>query len=225
MQGDRALGALLLSGLLTAACGGDDDPAARSAAPASSPGSESTAPSVTPAPSTAAAPTAGRTIAQDGVRVQVPQGWQGTALTERARAEALAREDDPRVKEFLEGRMAGLAAEGAVLYLYDLRAVASGDLATAEVYRYPAGRTPEEALEVAVLPALQQAGLTAVRGETVLPAGRALTATTSTEASGKSVRNEFFVLQVGPTPVGLSVTTVGAPRTGTATLAQSLSAG
>ena len=60
------------------------------------------------------------------------------------------------------------------------------------------------------MPRLEEAGLSPVRGRADLPAGEAIRLTTRTSASGRELRNEAYVLPVGPTTAGLSATTVGA---------------
>ena len=112
--------------------------------------------------------------------------------------------------QFLRERLEGLAAQGAVLYLYDLRRAMSGELSTVEVYRYPSGRSPREVVDTVLLPRLEEAGLSPVRSRAELPAGEAIRLTTRTSASGRELRNEAYVLPVGPTTAGLSATTVGA---------------
>lgn len=224
-----ALALLIVTTLSTAAaCGGGDPSSAPSPSAPSSSAPASPAPaSSAPASSAPSSSGLGRSVVAGGVRVPVPDGWQVTTLTEAAQAEAVARESDPRVATFLRERVAGLAAEGALLYLYDFRALSSGTLATAELYRYLPGRTPAQAVDEVVLPALQVAGLTPVRGEVVLPAGPALTLSTERTASGRQLRNDVVVLAVGDVglgAVGLSVTTVGPPRTDTAQLAPGLAA-
>lgn len=206
---------VLASGVAATGCSAD--------APSPDAGATSTA----PAP-TASAPATDRgagatTVTEDGLSVQVPEGWKVTALTPAARQQALAGESDPRVAEFLRQRLEGLAAMDAVLYLYDLRAVLDGQqLATVEIYRYPSGRTPEEVVEDRLLPRLAEAGLAPVRGQADLPAGNALTLTSQTRANGREVVNEVYVLPLGPTTASMSKTTVGGPSPGADQIVQSL---
>ncbi|HEU0103023.1 MAG TPA: hypothetical protein VFR07_11970 [Mycobacteriales bacterium] len=214
-----APGLLVLALLVGAAACADG--AAPTSAPATAPPA-----SASPAPGTSGAPTpagaSARIVAADGLQVQVPAGWQATTLTEAARAQAVARETRPELATFLRERLTGLAARDATLYLYDLRALASGSAAFAEVYRYPPGRTPAQTVDEEVLPALQRGGLAPVRGQTVLPAGPALTVTTQGTYGGREQRSDIVVMELGPTTVSLAVSAFGPPRTDTAQLVQSL---
>ena len=178
------------------------------APPTSAPAATTAQPPATPSAG-AASPTAARTVTEDGLSLRVPAGWQVTGLSEADREQALVAERDPRVGQFLRERLDGLAAQGAVLYLYDLRRAGAGELSTVEVYRYPSGRSPREVVDEVLLPRLEEAGLSPVRARADLPAGEAIRLTTRSSTNGRDLLNEAYVLPVGPTTAGLSATTVG----------------
>lgn len=225
-----ALAATLV--VLTTGCG-DDPPDVAPALPAESPaaGSPSAgtvgppggiAASATPPATVEPAPIEPEVVVEAGLSVQVPQGWKITRLTAEAQAEALAAEADPRVQAFLRPRLTGLAAQNAVLYLYDVRDVDNG-LATVEIYRYQPRRTPQQVVDELLLPRLQEAGLSPVLGTAGLPAGEALTLTSTAQQGGVDVRNELSVLPLGPSAVGVSATMVGPPSSpGVEQIVQSL---
>lgn len=218
-----AVVALALGLAALAGCSGQTPSAAPSSAPPAAPTTPPAPP--TPPPASSTTPTAARTVTEQGLRLRVPAGWQATGLSEADREQALAAERDPRVTQFLRERLEGLAAQGAVLYLYDLRRARAGELSTVELYRYPAGRSPREVVDTVLVPRLEEAGLSPVRGRADLPAGEAIRLTTRTEASGRELLNEAYVLPVGPRTAGLSATTVGAEDDEVIKIVRSLRAG
>lgn len=212
-----ALAATLM--VLTTGCG-YDPPAVAPPLPSGSPSSGSPSAetvgtpgpspaSATPAATVGPAPIEAEVVVEEGLSVQVPQGWKLTRLTAEAQAQALAAETDPRVQAFLRPRLSGLAAQGGVLYLHDLREVDADRVATVEIYRYDPGRTPQQVVDELVVPRLQEAGLSPVHGTATLPAGEALTLTSTAQQAGVDVRNELSVLELGPSVVSVSATVVG----------------
>ncbi len=204
-----ALVTAVLTAALLAGCSDDQPAAVTSSANPSAPSAGSPGPSGAPGsagPSgEALGPQPARTLAEGGVRITVPPGWNASSLEPASREAAVDAAPDPQTQQFLAERLEGMAQTGGLMYLYDLSALDEGVLSAVEVYRYP-GTDPESIARATVAPALEQAGLAPEIASTDLPAGPATTVTGRLDGDEVSLTNEVALLVIGPSVVSLSAT-------------------
>lgn len=187
-----SLAALVLTGAVLSGCSSEEAPEVRS-----SPNPSTSGESQGPQPA--------RTLAEAGVSVSVPPGWNAVSLDPGSRQAAIDAEQDPQIKQFVSERLEGMAQTGGIMWLYDLRALDEGVLSAVEVYRYP-GTDPQAIAQDTIVPKLAEAGLDPEMGTVDLPAGQATTVTGRVDQEGVSLTNEVTLLVVGPSVVSLSAT-------------------